>query len=549
MKRKKTVVFGIDGCPEEFLKKWVLEENRLPNFRRVFDNGLITTMHSTIPYLTVPAWVCLLSGKKPGKLETFSFFTRRENTYTTGPVIMNWEKWNPLWRILDANKCRSIFINVPTTFHPEKEFNGIFVSGPVMNTNPENIAYPPELNTKLLQDGYMVDYNFNLSEKPLKYMKRVMEYTEKKISFAKSMYEKEEWDVFMFVFYYIDRLLHYFWKYFDKSHPFYESKPEYENIIYDFFKMIDDNLGYYLDNLPENGNLFIVSDHGMGPNKYYVDLNYWLLKNNYMFLLDDSVKRINLSAFQSTSFYRNLRSIYLRFQGITLIKNLRNRFWDAIPKDVRSWKSVDWSKTKAYSIGKNAVFLNLKGREPEGIINEGKEYEKVVDEIIHNLYELKDPDDNEQVIEKIWKGRDLYGDIRNNDMPDLVIEYRDGGFYTSIAKEAAPGLELFNYVPSNSAYHTINTIFGAYGPEINFNAVTDKINIYDVTPTLLHYMNVPVPDDIDGKVILDIFKEETESRKRAIKYFNVGKKSSGKKALSEEEEKTIMENLKNLGYL
>jgi len=541
------VIFGVDGCPEEVLKKWVIEENLLPNFRKVYEKGLLSTMQSTIPYATFPAWISMLTGKSPGNLDLFYWFKRLSDSYETSPNMLKWKEWHPMWDILSENNHRSIFINVPTTVPPRSEFNGILVSGPVMNTDPHNIAYPESLNKQLLKDGYVVDLNFSLKHNPRKNLKKLFETTRKKISLAEELFKTEKWDLFMFTFFFIDALLHNFWKYFDENHKDYIENTEFKESILEYYRLIDDHLGFYLKNLPEDGNLFIVSDHGMGRQNSAIDLNTWLLNNGFLFLKKETQKRLTLTSFQKSFFYRPIRQMYLSLQGIGFIKKLRNFVWKSLPEETRTWEDVDWSKTKAYSIGKNFIFINLKNREPQGIINKGKEYDSVVEEIEKKLKELKDPDNNEPVVMKVWKGPELYQRDKYDESPDISIEFKDGSYYESTTRVAAPVHDLF--YKGNTADHKRNTIFGCYGADIHSDKTLNIINIHDIAPTVLHTMNVPVPDDVDGKVILDIFKEDSDPRKRKIAYTNVKEKTESKEVLDKEEEKIIFDRLKNIGYI
>jgi len=546
MSDRKTVIFGVDGCPEEFLKKWMIEENKLPNFKRIYESGTILTMNSTIPYATFPAWISMLTGKSPGSLSLFYWFKRMKDSYEASLNVLEWEKWHPIWDILSENKRRSVIINVPTTVPPRTEFNGILVSGPVMNTDPLNIAYPESLNKRLLKEGYIVDLNFSLKHNPGKNLKKLLETTQSKIALAKELFSNEKWDLFMFTFFFIDALLHNFWKYFDESHPDYEENSEFQDSVIKYYQLIDEHLGFYLDNLPDNTHLFIVSDHGMGKQKSQIDLNTWLYENGFLTLRDDKEKQVTLSGFQNSALYRPLRQVYLALQNIGFLKRFRNYIWKTIPEDIRTWENVDWNTTKAYSLGKNFIFVNLKDREPQGIIRKGKEYDTVIEEIIEKLKEFKDPDNNEPVVMKVWKCPELYKTGKYDESPDLSIEFKDGSYYTSVAKVAAPVHSLFNKVIT--ADHKRNTIFGCYGPDIQPGKKTDVISIFDITPTILHTMNIPIPENIDGKVVLDIFKDDSDSGKRNIRYISVKEKDELEKA-SDEEDKIIFDRLKDIGYI
>ncbi|MCP4724700.1 MAG: hypothetical protein GY863_06675, partial [bacterium] len=445
LSKKKLVLFGIDGCPEEILRRWI-SEGKLPNFKRLLEQGNISTMNVTIPYITVPGWASMLTGKNPGRINRFSFFKRRKNSYATEPVNLDWDNLNPMWNVLSEHGLRSVFFNVPSTMAPRKGFNGVLVNGPIMNTDPENIAYPADLNERLKSEGYKIDFDFGIhADKDNKVLEKVDEITQivrKKMDIARELFIKEKWDLFMSVVFFIDPIMHYFWKYADEEDPNYEYREGISEVMPDFFKMIDDEFGFYLDNLPEDTNMLIVGDHGFGPVKYRIDLNAWLLENGFMNVLTEKTRKVNLYSLQKTKMYFYIRKLYVNiFQKIGIFKNLRNKMFDSVPKVARSHQDVDWSRTKAYSLGKECIYINLKGREPEGIVEDGEDYEKVVNEIIEKLQELKNPDTGEPIVIDSFRGKDIYTGKELENMPDIALMFDGTGF--AIDYEAAPGKEVF----------------------------------------------------------------------------------------------------------
>jgi len=549
MTDKKVIIFGIDGCPEEFLRKWVIEEDRLPNFRRVYDNGAFMSMNSTIPYMTVPAWLSMLTGKNPARLNTFAFYQRARDSYKKEMIDLAWERHNPLWQILSAAGHRSIIINVPSTLPPAKDFNGMLISGPIMNPDPQRIAYPDDLNRSLLKQGYAVDDYSSLATEPLKNVRKMFDYARRRIAIASALFREQPWDLFMFAFYFIDPIMHRFWKYMDAEHPAYEERAEYSSVIFDFFRLMDEHLGFYLDNLPPEGNLFIVSDHGMGAHRYFVDLNNWLQAQGYMRLAHDATQKLNLYTFQTTKAYDVLRRTYLRFRNIRAAKKLRDMFFNTMPKWERTSGDVDWKNTRAYSLGKDSIYVNLKGREPEGAVSWGREYDDLLAGITRKLHELKDPDTGEPVVARILRGRELYGNVGNPALPDIFVEFKNDSWYVSNQGEAAPGSRLFYAKKGMFAQHKRNTIFAGYGRDIKKTDDTARRDIYDIAPTVLHAMNMPVPDDVDGRVMVDIFRDDSACRKRDIRYSRSKPAKERETGAGSEKDAVILERLKNLGYL
>lgn len=153
----------------------------------------------------------------------------------------------------------------------------------------------------------------------------------------------------------IDSIQHMFWS--------------QQKIINDYYRKMDEVVGQVMKLLDENDSLFILSDHGFGPFNYEVHLNTWLRDNGYLSLKKGKI-------------------------GKELLKN------------------IDWTKTKAYALGFNSLYLNLKGREGQGIVTK-REKPRLIKEISQKLRNLKNPTNNQRVIKNIYPRKE----------PDLIIGY------------------------------------------------------------------------------------------------------------------------------
>jgi len=544
----RVMVLGIDGCPEEMLMKWMLDGGGwLPNFKRLYDSGAFLTMRSTVPYWTVPAWLSMLTGKTPKRLNVFGFYHRKKESYENELVRIDWEKHNPLWRILSDAGKRSIFVNVPTTEPPTKGFNGAMVGGSIMNPDPHRIAYPAGLNRWLLEQGYVADDYASLANNPIKHARKMIRADMKRIEIAKQLMA-DVWDLFMFAFYFSDPILHRFWKYIDEKHKDYEDKGECREVVYEYFKMVDDFLGYCLDRLPADGNLFVVSDHGMGQLRYFVDLNKWLFDNGYMALKNKGRKRFNMYHFQYTRLYDWLRRAYLPFRGIGLAKGVRDRVFGALPKWERTSADVDWERTRAYSFGKDSIYFNLKGRDPQGMYWTKKGTLGLYGKILKSLHSLRDPDTGECIV---WdtKHNWLVDTMQARLLPDMFIEFEGGSYYISNQGEAAPGGKLFYERKETSAAHKRNTIFVGYGHDIE-KKTGGTVDICDIAPTILHMLGVPIPDDVDGEVLSGLFREKSPLRgQKEVRKSRKAVARDTEAAVSGESDAVVEKRLRELGYL
>jgi len=179
----------------------------------------------------------------------------------------------------------------------------------------------------------------------------------------------------------VDQLSHMFWRTMDPKHPAYEPSSEMRAVIENAYVEMDAVLGRVLGVVDDNTTLIVLSDHGFAPFYRAFNLNSWLAREGYVTLTDDT----------ESEFFQN----------------------------------VDWKGTKAYGVGFNGLYLNMKGREAGGIVTE-EERDALLGEITEKLLDVKDPKNGKQVITKIYRAEDIYSGPFLEDAPDLVIGYNSG---------------------------------------------------------------------------------------------------------------------------
>ncbi|MCL4419762.1 alkaline phosphatase family protein, partial [Patescibacteria group bacterium] len=429
------------------------------------------------------------------------------------------------------------------------DFPGIVVSGPIMDKEEGVYAYPPELNAELVRDNYKIYASEYEKVSHEEFYQEITEVTEKKFSYMMRLFEKESWDFFMAGFYYGDVLQHRFWQYMDPASEGFERNSHYSKIITNYMQMIDGYIGTFLERRPENCTMLIVSDHGLGYSKAKLDLNYWLYENNYMILKQDQIHAFNLPSIRKYNLYFIIQSLYKKLDFIPIIRSLRNWFWKKLPKGERIWQDVDWNNTKAYGSW-YSVFLNLKGREPNGIVEPGEDYYNLREEIIKKMMDFRDPVTKGPVFKKIWRKEEIYSGPYVEKLPDLVIEFTNDSLYWSTTAELAPGSKIIDYTTGYSGAHVRNGILFGLGPGIRKALTVEGASLLDITPTILHLLDVSIPNNIDGRVLKEIFESDSSEYKREVKYTEVPKTEEViDESIAEEEDQRVKNRLRGLGYL
>ncbi len=466
-KPRRVFVVGLDcGAPELVFDLW---RDQLPTFRRLAENGIYGDLMSSIPCITVPAWSSMLASKDPGTLGFYGFRNRADYSYqkmsiATGAAV----KEKRVWDYLSEVGKRSVIVGVPQTF-PVRPLNGWLISSFLTpsTTNPKTQwTYPPTLRDEVshLLDGATYDVDvpqFRTDDKDF-LLQQVYEMTEKRFKVLNYLLREKPWDLFMFVEMGVDRMHHGFWKYMDPSHPKYEPGNPYENAIRDYTIYLDRLVGELLEQLDDDTVVLVVSDHGAKKMDGGICVNEWLWRNGYLALKTPPPEG------QIT-----------RFEDV----------------------EVDWSRTKAWGSGGYyaRIFLNVEGREPQGVIPQA-DYERERDALAAALAAIPGPDG--QPIGTIsYKPEEIYRTVRN--IPPDLITYFGNLNWRSVGSFGHGGIYTFeNDTGPDDANHAPNGMYILYDPKKNLGGRrVDGPQLMDIAPTILELMGVPVPPDMQGKVI------------------------------------------------
>jgi predicted AlkP superfamily phosphohydrolase/phosphomutase len=213
-------------------------------------------------------------------------------------------------------------------------------------------------------------------------------------------------------------------------------------------------------------------------------------------------------------------------------------------------EEVDWPKTVAYANVRqcrDGVFVNLKGREPNGVVEPGPAYERVRDEVARAVRELWNPETGESVVERLWRREEVYSGPYLAEAPDLVFAVSGGGYLQDDRLGATD--PIGPPPPGYGSYHRSPGIWAAGGPDIAPSGPDATADIVDLTPTVLHLLGLPVPREMDGRVLTDHLRRESVAT-RPVTYASAGEATRRRSpGYTAEEEREIAERLRDLGYL
>lgn len=463
-KSPKVLVIGLDCAePSLMFDKW---RDELPTFRRLMTGGAYGLLTSCIPCITVPAWSSMLSSKDPGVLGFYGFRNRADYSYqnmsiATGAAV----KEKRVWDYLGAAGKESIMVGVPQTY-PVKPIQGQLISSFLTPSVQKQYTHPPELRYDIdrILEGreYEVDVrNFRTEDKD-NLLQQIYEMTEKRFKVLNYLIREKPWDCFMFVEMGVDRIHHGFWKYHDPEHRLYEPGNKYESAIKEYYQYLDQAVAGLLEAVDDNTVVLVVSDHGAKRMDGGFCLNEWLHQEGYL-VFHDELPSGQLVPFEKLA--------------------------------------VDWERTKAWGSGGyyGRLWLNVRGREPQGVIPQA-EYEQVRTEIIGKLESMVDPD-GRPLNTVCYKPEDIYREVRN--VPSDLLIYFGNLHWRSVGSLGHGSIYTFeNDTGPDDANHAQDGLCIYYDPQQNLaGKQLSGLQLMDIAPTILNLLEVPVPDEMQGRVI------------------------------------------------
>jgi len=537
-KNVRVLIIGLDGGTWRVLKP-MMNKGVMPNLKKLIESGVSGILNSTLPPLTPPAMASFQTGVLPSKHGIYEFTQYRPGSYRPTFVSSKSLKKKTIWRILSNAGAKIALVGVPLTYPPQP-INGISVSGLLTPNLKADFVYPPAFKAELLKNIH--DYRFHVSPclfytKGLKTFLKEIIYTETKRTEAfKFILSKLDWNIAMLYFQSVDGLQHTLWPMLQPQSR--EYSPEKFNQISAFFKLVDRTVGDLTTAAGEDMNVIVISDHGFGPFKKIFYLNRWLESKDYVAVKSSVIAQLTLTSvnlFKKIDFFK-LRRRFLNIEKMLSLSSATQNM------------TIDWSLTKAYMpVGTESgnIIINLKGREPEGIVAP-EDYERIRADLKKQLEAIKDPENGQPVIKRIYYRQELSSDD-SAFTPDLLVE-PEGGYYFNRGLEGSKLFFVPQFGKENKGCHRKEGIYVLSGPAFRHLENGPEAGIVDLPATILALMGIEPPSYFDGKVMNFAFQEHI-TKKQLMHLGEMEPKEQRQESYSQEDEAILQQRLKDLGYL
>jgi predicted AlkP superfamily phosphohydrolase/phosphomutase len=531
----RLLVIGLDGATLDLVYLWAAQ-GHLPHLAKLIAEGPHGPLESTLPPVTSPAWPSFVTGKNPGRHGVFDFIRPRGGHFDM--VNASQIDGRMIWEYLSDAGLTCGVLNVPITYPPRK-VNGYLVPG-LLSPDQGKTTYPPdflkpyepELGPYRLTPR--VSYKAGNEDE---FIADITDLIETQARYALRLMRDHPTDFTMVHFLATDIAQHALWKHQDRTHPAHDLAlaARYGNAIRDIYARLDDVIGQMMALVPD-ATVMVMSDHGFGPLHRIVNLNMLFLDAELLALKRTPWVRLRAWAFKRgmtpSAVWKIVERVGLQNIVWRVSKKARNEVVDKF----LGFEDVDWSRTVAYSMGHvGQVYVNLKGREPQGIV-EPDDYAEVRQRVMDVLSQLPVPVDCIIPREQAASGPYL------DRAPDLHV-VMDGYRIIAFPLFAVDGKIVTRQIRGDSGCHRLHGVFIACGPGIAHGEISGT-RIIDLAPTILHLMNVPVPDDMDGRVLKEMLITQRPVEKQAAV-----PASHAQQDLTAEEAAEVEERLRALGYL
>jgi predicted AlkP superfamily phosphohydrolase/phosphomutase len=485
-----TLLIGLDGATFTVLDPYI-EDGVMPFLGSLMRDGTRGVLRSIMPPLTPPAWTSLVTGKHPGQHGVFDFFQKDEpgSIYFSFASSQN-VRTATVWSLASDQDRRVISLNFPLMF-PAPPVNGAVVPGGMMPWRQLRLGcHPPGLFQRLQQleafePREMLDMELEVKaidgcpeEEYADWVELHIRREKRWAAVLRHLMAEEPADLIGILFDGVDKLQHLCWRFIDPA--FRPANPtDWEQHMIDlcasYFRSLDGLLAEIVADAGPDATVVVTSDHGFGPTQDVFHVNSWLEREGYLFWASEEERAKKREA-TDVGFAEMTRHVH----------------------------AIDWTRTVAYAATPSSQGIHIVEKIPgtEGRMPEDARA-KIAVELAAALMDLRRPSDGMPLVEEVWTREQAFAGPFEALGPDLSMVLADGGTLSIL-----PSDEIVARRPQPRGHHRWEGTFIARGPGIRKGAEIDEITLVDIAPLLLHQLDLPVPEDMAGRLPASIFERE-----------------------------------------
>lgn len=483
---KKLVILGLDGLDFELVRSML---DVLPNFKKLAESGSFRALKSVFPPDSIPSWVTAYTGLDPaehGILESVDYLAKGDDRLKLNSSAFREKSF---WDEVGRGGRRVCVIN-PFLAYPVWPVNGVMINGPVFIGGEVQASDPLAVAGLAIPHSIGGITDFPTRKNLAEFVAKTVSDTKEQAQFGLTMLERQQPDLFFQAFLTTDRMQHFLWRYSDPADPTWPGKNQFQEVIRDFHRDIDEIVGRFLAALAPDQSLMLVSDHGHGMRcSHCFNLNEYLRRKGLVVSLAQGRK------FSKKIIVEKLKNRVLKFMNDHDLED----YISVIAKFVPNARAMKKGKTISDASRNIAYASDFTGTNPFGgiCINKGltKDYLALRRELVEDLGKLQY--DGAPVFQWIRPREELFSGPYLDRFPDLLFEMQP-----CLGVNWSLHTDLFTVNPTHkkvSGGHRHNGIFFFSGP----GEVGTDISMIDLYPTILAYFDQIPSRTCTGRNVLN----------------------------------------------
>jgi len=499
----KVLVIGFDALEATLIERWI-GEGSLPTFARLSTDSTVFHLDNHVELLQDTIWVETTTGRSGARMGWY-WKPRQVHSGEARQRPNSPEDFDltALWDHASCAGRRTAVLDVHNAA-PSPDINGLHLRGWGVHYPICVGSDPPEFfeEVERAYGAYPVPHTFGRgcdsvdgSYESLDFLlRRLREAISVKTRLFRDVLDRENWDLFFGAFAEAHCVGHHLWHLHDETSPLHDpdAPPELRNGVREVYTLLDEALGRVLEKAGDTTATLVFLSHGMGPN-----VGGWqllpeiLLRLGYTPAPPETV-RIARSLLPAPA-KRAAKRFLLRGGG-TLLRSAAFRYLEPLESP----------RTRAIAErcgGNGVIRLNVADRDPFGSIQPGEEYDAACAELTCELEALRDTTTGEPVVEAVLRADVVFGEGLHPNIPDLIVRFRRSRPITSVTSPRVGTVSTATRAERRTGDHTPHSRLWAHGPGIAAGRSVKGGHVFDLAPTVLKLLDVPVPAGLDGSAL------------------------------------------------
>lgn len=494
----KLLVVGLDAFDKDVALS-LIAAGKLPNLARILNDSIWGETSNPPGMESGATWASFYTGSPPDKHGMYyAFLTMQPGTYDERKYERADFKARPFWDAMWQAGKRVAVIDAPYTFLG-KDVKGLHIvdwgthapmSGPegithAFKTNPPELAREMEEKYGRDEIGFPDLLILDGKDEFAQFRDQLLDRSKRKTDMTLDLLGRGPWDCFFVAYHEAHSAGHLCWHLHDPSHPRYDAKLKAEvgDIVEMTYVATDQAIGRITAAVGPETMIVVLWSHGMATNVTGTRM------------LDDVLLRLEGFTIPEgrANVRRAIHNAWLRAPKPikNMIAPLRVKLW---PRVRGKFLEVDRAKRRCFEVRNNdatgGIRLNIKGREPNGLLEPGAEAEAFTEQLIADLKALVNPATGKPAVLRIVKTRDVYPGECSAGFPDLLIDWNREDMLRAVTSEKT-GLVEHKDMPTRSGDHRPVGLFMAKGPGLAPRHLNERTSVYDFAPTLLAVLGLP----------------------------------------------------------